>query len=40
MPLGQALSPQVTSKVTFGGNLDATVPSTASKSWRKARRTE
>ena len=28
MPLGQAISPQVTSKVSFGGNLDATVPTT------------
>ncbi len=28
MPLGQAISPQATSKVSFGGNLDATVPTT------------
>jgi flagellar hook protein FlgE len=28
MPLGQAISPQVTTKVSLGGNLDATVPTT------------
>lgn len=28
MPLGQAISPQVTTKIGLGGNLDATVPTT------------
>ena len=28
MPLGQAISPQPTTKVSLGGNLDATVPTT------------